>query len=99
MKDNPLILSNISLEQFREIFGDTLKEQLANFAPLHKPEEEYLTPKQVAKELNVSKVTLRAWEKQNILKPSRLGSRVRYLRSNINQALATVKKYERRTGQ
>lgn len=96
MKENPLILSNVSLEQFREIFGDTLKEQLANFAPLHKPEEEYLTANQVAKELHVSKVTLRDWDKRNILKPARLGSRVRYLRSHITQALTTVKKYERR---
>lgn len=96
MKDNPLILSNISLEQLKEIFGDTLKEHLANFATLHKPEEEYLTANQVSKELNVSRVTLREWDKQNILKPARLGTRVRYLRSQINEALTTVKKYERR---
>jgi len=95
MKDN-LIFSTITLEQLREVMADTFKEQLANFTPLHKPEEEYLTANQVAKELHVSKVTLREWDKRNILKPARLGSRVRYLRSQINQALSTVKKYERR---
>lgn len=93
---NNLIFSTITLEQLREVMADTFTEQLANFAPRHKPEEEYLTAAQVANELQVSKVTLREWDKRNILKPSRLGSRVRYLRSQINQALSTVKKYERR---
>lgn len=93
---NNQIFSSIPLEEFREVMAETVKEQLTNFLNLRTPEEEYLTPAQVARELRVSKVTLRQWEKQGILKPSRLGSRVRYLRSHINQTLSSVKKYERR---
>lgn len=93
-----IIFSSIPLEQLREVMADTFKEQLANFTPFNKSEEEYLTANQVSKELNVSKVTLREWEKRDILKPARLGSRVRYLRSQITQALTTVKKHERRSG-
>lgn len=50
-------------------------------------QDELLTRKEVSKILNVSLMTLNRWDKQNILKPSRIGRRVRYLKSNVMASL------------
>jgi excisionase family DNA binding protein len=92
-----IILSPIPLQELGEVMAEKMAEKLsAHFQHTQKPEEQYLTPKQTAEALSVSTVTLRQWERNGVLKPARLGSRVRYLRSQINEALTRVNKYERR---
>ncbi len=48
---------------------------------------EYLTRKEVSKLLSVSLVTLNSWEKKKVLVPHRIGTRVLYLASEVEQTL------------
>ena len=49
--------------------------------------DEFLTRKEVSELLGVSLVTLHKWDKKGILKPSRIGRRVRYLKSDVLNSL------------
>jgi hypothetical protein len=62
-----------------------LDEFLKNFKP--KQPNEYLTRKEVAKLFNVDISTVSNWQKSGKLKPLGLGSRVYFLRSDIEQSL------------
>ncbi len=50
-------------------------------------QDELLTRKEVAEILGVSLMTLNRWDKQSILKPSRIGRKVRYLKSDVMSSL------------
>ncbi len=51
------------------------------------PKDEFLTRREVSELLGVSLVTLHKWDKKGILKPSRIGRRVRYLKSDVLNSL------------
>ncbi len=51
----------------------------------------YLTRKETAKFYGVSLVTLAEWEKRGVLIPSRIGTRVRYKKSEVYNALNSGK--------
>ncbi len=54
---------------------------------LPKPETKYVARKQLSEILDVSVVTLIDWDKKGILKPLRIGNRVRYRMSDIELIL------------
>lgn len=62
-----------------------LDEFLKNFTP--KQPNEYLTRREVAEMFNVDLSTIHNWCKSGKLKPLGLGSRVYFLRSDIDTAL------------
>lgn len=67
-------------EKVKELFKENQpKEEVAK--------DEFLTRKEVSELLGVSLVTLHKWDKKGILKPSRIGRRVRYLKSDILNSL------------
>jgi len=47
------------------------------------PQSKYLTRKETSIILDVSLVSLHKWERSKMLVPFRIGSRVRYLRSDV----------------
>ena len=49
--------------------------------------EVYLSPKKVAEMLDIHVTTLYRWEKQNYLIPIRIGTKVRYRKSDIEKLL------------
>lgn len=57
-----------------------------------KKQDELLTRQQVAEMLSVSLPTLWHWEKKHILVPLKIGSKVRYRRSDIQFALENQNK-------
>lgn len=63
----------------RDIVSETISER-GNASPV---KERFLTAKQVAEKLGVTKTTLWRWEKENYLKPVRFGSKLRYRESDI----------------
>lgn len=70
----------------KESFIELTQEQQSLFLTKdeREPEEELLTRERVASFYSVSLVTLRDWEKNNIIpKPIRKGSRVYYRKSDI----------------
>lgn len=49
--------------------------------------EVYLSPRKVAEMLDIHVTTLYRWEKQNYLIPIRIGTKVRYRKSDIEKLL------------
>jgi predicted DNA-binding transcriptional regulator AlpA len=69
-------------------------QMLLEHAMPRENKDEYLTREEVADILKVSKVTVWQWSKPTlgILKPHRLGNKVRYLRSEVMAAARKVEK-------
>ncbi len=92
-----LILQQISVSDFKEIISDTLREEIRNTISTQPSQEQYLTRKETAKLLQISLVTLWSWSKDGIIQSYTIGSRVRYKKSDIDNALKAKKnlKYRR----
>lgn len=68
-------------------------KRIASIPVADKPEpDELLTPEETAKLLKVSKVTVWQWEKVGILKKHHIGNQVRYLRSEVLNAVLKSQK-------
>ena len=63
-----------------------------NQAPIEKEPSttKVLTRKETAKRLNVSLTTLNTWSRRGIIQSKKVGSRVRYLESDVLAALQNV---------
>jgi predicted DNA-binding transcriptional regulator AlpA len=88
--EKKIIFTNLEVEELKallkESVSETIKEELSTlFAQTGRDNsQELLSRKQVAKMYNVSFVTLRDWEKNNIIpKPIRMGSRVYWRKADI----------------
>lgn len=95
---NRQVFISINLDEFQKIIADTVREEVANSQPeSQQGTPEYLTRKEVADFLKISLVTLNDWSKKGIVQSYRIGARVRYKRSEIDQALRATKnlKYRR----
>ena len=92
-----LILKQISVSDFKEIISDTLRDEIRNTISAKPSQEQYLTRKETAKLLQISLVTLWSWSKEGIIQSYTIGSRVRYKKSDIDNALKAKKnlKYRR----
>jgi len=76
-------------EQLQSEIANGVKVQLQEFLQHFKPAPpaEYLTRQQVAQMFNVDLSTVHNWSKSGKLKPLGLGSRVYFLRSDIEECL------------
>ena len=76
-------------QELQEQINDGVKIQLDNFLKEFKPKEpnEYLTRKEIAIMFNVDISTIHNWCKSKKLKPLGIGSRVYFLRADIEQSL------------
>ncbi len=88
MKDNVIQLHNVSPEQFKNEILSGVQDKLDAFQnSLKSKKTEYLTRKDTAELLGVSLVTIHDWCKKGILKPYRIGSRIRFKRKEIEETL------------
>lgn len=76
-------------EELQSQITEGVKTQLTEFLKLYQPKQpnEYLTRAEVAQMFNVDISTIHNWCKSKKLKPLGLGSRVYFLRSDIEQSL------------
>lgn len=81
-----------SPEQLQREISESVKQQLNEFLQHFKPVQpnEYLTRSEVAKMFSVDLSTIHNWCKANKLKPLSIGSRIYFLRSDIEQALTPL---------
>ena len=79
-------------QELQEQINDGVKLQLQDFLKEFKPKQanEYLTRKEVATIFNVDISTIHNWCKSKRLKPLGIGSRVYFLRSDIEQSLTPL---------
>jgi excisionase family DNA binding protein len=90
---NDLLLSTIPYSELQTLISTTVQTavQLATAHLQPKENEEFLTRKQTSTILGVSLVTLSEWTKEGKVKGYRIGSRVRYKRSEIEKSLLSIK--------
>jgi predicted DNA-binding transcriptional regulator AlpA len=76
-------------QELKEQINEGVRNQLDNFLKEFKPKQpnDYLTRQEVAKMFNVDISTIHNWCKSKRLKPLGIGSRVYFLRSDIEQSL------------
>lgn len=82
----------VTPEQLQKQISNGVKEQLNEFLKHYTPKQpnEYLTRQEVAKMFGVDISTVHNWCKSKRLKPFGLGSRVYFLRSDIEQSLTPL---------
>jgi len=81
-----------SPEELQNQITQGVKNQLQDFLKLYLPKQpnEYLTRQEVAKMFNVDISTIHNWCKSKKLNPLGIGSRVYFLRSDIEQSLTPL---------
>lgn len=94
-----LILDQISIDDLTNRIAESVKERILEVLPKPESQEKYLTRKETAELLRISLVTLHEWgsSRKNYIKPRKIGSRVRFLKSEIDELMkqGTHKKYGR----
>ena len=90
---NDILLSPISLPEFKEQLRELLRVefQLTHIKKEIEEPEELLNSSQTSKLLGVSKVTLHKWKIEGRVKSYRIGTRIRFKRAEVLQALQTIK--------
>ena len=84
---NIVITTTFTEEQFKNVLSGCIIKELQTINPPPPPEENFITENEAIEILLVSKVTISKWRKEGRLKFYRIGSRVRYLRSDLLKAL------------
>lgn len=94
---NDLILSPISMDDFKIVLRDCIKTELSASAPQlpQTPSDDLITENEARDFLHVSKVTLKKWRDENKIPFYRIGTRIRYKKSELITSLNTVRKYGR----
>ncbi len=99
---NQVILNGISLEQLKDEFKAIVRKEVQQILIELPPtttesSPEFITRKETAKILGVSLPTLHEWTKNGTIPAQRIGSRVRYKRSDVYASLKSIDtiKYKR----
>lgn len=98
---NEILLNGISFDQLQEsiktIVSAELKNAVSELTTKREIEPELITRKETAEILGVSLPTLHEWTKKGVLPAKRIGSRIRYERTAVYDALKSVEplKYRR----
>lgn len=84
-----LQLIQITPEELSDLINDGVKIQLQNFLKHFTPTQpkEYLTRQEVAKMFDVDISTVHNWCKSKRLNPLGIGSRVYFLRSEVEESI------------
>lgn len=99
MQQKHICLLPISIEELedtiRKVITDSLREN--QLSKPSNPEADYLTRIETARLLRVTLPTLSEWTKRGILHSYRMGSRIRYKRSEVNESFDSgqLQKYGR----
>ena len=83
----------ISPKDLYDFARELIKEAISESKKLVREEpEEYLTREEASKILKVSLPTLWHWNNKGILKPYRLGNKIRYKKSELESCLIEINK-------
>ena len=93
---NDVILSPITLDEFKIVLRECIKSELSASAPpqFTPQNEDLITENEARVFLQVSKVTLKKWRDEKTIPFYRIGTRIRYKRSELIQ-VNVPKKYGR----
>jgi hypothetical protein len=85
-REFPALKLEVSAEDLLHMMRTITEETVERFTKVEK-QEQYLTPKQTAKDLDVDVSTLWRWEKNGYLVPVRIGCKPRYKLSDVERIL------------
>lgn len=86
------ILTSVPLSELQTAISEAVRTEFLNFNRIVPPEPpEYITRKETGQILGVSLVTLNVWTKEGTLQGYRIGSRVRYKRNEVLNAVSKMK--------
>lgn len=91
------LFTTIPLADFKELLNNCIREQFENHKPEPPKDDEFITTNEAIKILGVSKPTLHKWKTEGLIPFYRISSRIRFKKSEIIDAIQTVKKYGRET--
>ncbi len=86
----------VRLDQLQAIVADTVRTEFAKLAPPPPTDDSLIGSDEACKIYGVSKVTLHKWKTEGRVKFYRIGTRIRYKKSDLLAALETTKKYGRK---
>ncbi len=96
-----IILNGISFDQLQDSFRTIVQTEVQKIASgittNPEPSPEFITRNETAKILGVSLPTLHIWTKAGIIPAHRIGTRIRYKRTDVYNSLKNVEpiKYRR----
>ena len=88
------LFTTIPLAEFKEIVTNCIREQLENHKPELPKDDTLITTNDAVNILGVSKPTLHKWKTEGRIKFYRIGTRIRFKKSELLAALETFKKYK-----
>jgi excisionase family DNA binding protein len=95
MSKKILQIENTTNEDFRKEILDGVKGILTNFKKYPEPKEILLTRDETADMLSISLVTLWKLTKKDVIPAYRVGTRVRYKKSDVLKALKKMNQFEK----
>lgn len=89
-----VILTSISLDDLKIVITESLSSELQKFSPKQPPiqDDQLIKINEVAKILNVSKVTIFAWKKSGKLPFYRISNKIYFKRNEILEALKKIER-------
>ena len=91
-----VILLPLPLGEFETLIKNCVKSELTNLRPEPPKDDEFITTNKAIKILGVSKPTLHKWKTGGLIPFHRIGSRIRFKKSEVIEAVQSVKKYGNR---
>jgi hypothetical protein len=100
-KSNPapeLLIIQLTKIELKELIDQAIKEALSDYAPFRQTSttETYLTRAEVAKMFQVTLTAINKWSRQGKLNRHYIGSRVYFLRSEIDALFKEPTKFKKR---
>jgi predicted DNA-binding transcriptional regulator AlpA len=88
-----IILHSYSKEDFKELIRETLQNELSTFFSKENKSDNqrYLTRAEVMEILKISAPTLSKYQKNGLIKTSRIGNSVRFKSEDIEQSIHNIK--------
>lgn len=93
---NQIILNGLEVNQFLEAVQEIVRTEVNKALLESQPKtQKYYTKAEAAEKLNICLASIHLWTKQGKIKAHKVGSRVLYKESDLEDALIKVNKYGR----
>ena len=89
------LFTSIPLADLKDLITNCIKSEFENHKPEPPKDDSLITTNEVVKILGVSKPTLHKWKMEGLIPFHRIGTRIRFKKSEVVEAVQTVKKHGR----
>jgi len=92
-----IYLNGLTVDQLCNLIRESVHEEIKYLQPgSNKSENKYLTRKEAARKLKISLVTLTDWVNTKKIKANKIGGRVLFRESDVDQALIEIVPFKRK---